>query len=109
MTLHGNEPAFTLDAARTTEIAYRLEAQRGYPSVGDQWSPGFFHAELTADQPVVLVASAEPWETMLAMPFDEAMRAERQRRSRLLKSAPPEHLWRRRRPFRAGAGGRRSS
>ena len=35
----------------------------------------------------MLVASAESWETMLAMPFDEALRAERQRRSRLLKSA----------------------
>ena len=30
MTLTGQEPAFTLDAARTTEITYRLEAQRGY-------------------------------------------------------------------------------
>jgi predicted glycogen debranching enzyme len=87
MTLCGQDAAFTLDAARTTEIVYRLEAQRGYPAVGDQWSPGFFHVELTADQPAVLVASAESWDTMLAMPFDEALRAERQRRSRLLKSA----------------------
>jgi predicted glycogen debranching enzyme len=87
MMLHGKGPAFTLDTARTTEIQFRLEAQRGYAAVGDQWSPGFFHAELTADEPVVLVASAESWETMLAMPFDEAMRAERHRRSRLLRAA----------------------
>jgi predicted glycogen debranching enzyme len=86
MTLAGRDPAFTLDAAQTTEIEFRLEAQRGYPSVGDQWSPGLFHAELTADEPAVLVASVESWETLLAMPFDEAMRAERRRRSRLLKA-----------------------
>ncbi len=87
MVLDGKEPAFTLDTARTTAISFRLESQRGYPSVGDQWSPGFFHAELTADEPVVLVASAESWETMRAMRFDEALRAERHRRSRLLKAA----------------------
>jgi predicted glycogen debranching enzyme len=87
MTLHRKEPAFTLDAVRTTEIAFRLEAQRGYSSVGDQWSPGFFLAELTADEPAALVASAESWDMMRAMPFDEALRAERRRRSRLLKAA----------------------
>ncbi len=87
MTLYGREPAFTLDTARATELRFRLESQRGYPSVGDQWSPGYFHAELTADEPVVLVASAEPWETMLTMRFDEAQRAERRRRSRLLRAA----------------------
>jgi predicted glycogen debranching enzyme len=87
MSLFGKEPAFTLDTVRTTEITFRLEAQRGHPAVGDLWSPGFFHAELTAGEPVVLVASAEQWETMQAMPFDEAMRAERHRRSRLLNAA----------------------
>ena len=35
----------------------------------------------------MLVASAESWDTMRAMSFDEALRAERQRRSRQLKSA----------------------
>ena len=55
-----------------------LEAQRGYQATGDQWSPGFFHVELTGAAPVTLVASVEPWETLLAMPFDEALRAERE-------------------------------
>ena len=75
MRLDGREPAFTLDAARTTAIHYRLESQRGYPAVGDQWSPGFFHATLSADEPVTLVASSESWETMRTMGFDEAQRA----------------------------------
>ncbi len=87
MFLNGRRPAFTLDTVRTTAITFQLESQRGYPSVGDQWSPGFFHAELTPDEPVVLVASTEPWDVALAMSFDDAMRAERRRRSRLLKTA----------------------
>ena len=43
----GRDPAFTLDAAQTTELPYRLEAQRGYESTGDMWSPGYFRVELT--------------------------------------------------------------
>ena len=87
MTLDGNSGAFTLDAARSAEILFSLEAQRGYESTGDQWSPGFFHVELTAARPVTLIASVEPWETLLAMSFDEVMRAERGRRSRLIKAS----------------------
>ena len=87
MTLDGNNAAFTLDAARSAEILFSLEAQRGYESTGDQWSPGFFHVELTAARPVTLIASVEPWETLLAMSFDEVMRAERGRRSRLIKAS----------------------
>ena len=77
MTLDGNSAAFMLDAARSAEIVFSLEAQRGYEATGDKWSPGFFHVELTAARPVTLIASVEPWETLLAMSFDEAMRAER--------------------------------
>src|SRR5271166_1759063 len=87
MTLDGNSAAFTLDAVRSAEILFSLEAQRGYESTGDQWSPGFFHVELTAARPVTLIASVEPWETLLAMSFDEALRAERGRRSRLIKAS----------------------
>lgn len=87
MTLDGNSAAFTLDAARSAEILFRLEAQRGYEATGDQWSPGFFHVELTAARPVTLIASVEPWETLLAMNFGEVLRAERGRRSRLIKAS----------------------
>ena len=87
MTLDGNGAAFTLDAARSAEILFPLEAQRGYESTGDQWSPGFFHVELTAARPVTLIASVESWETLLAMSFDEVLRAERGRRSRLIKAS----------------------
>ena len=88
MTLQ--RPGAGLHAGRRADDRDRVSGWRRSGAIrpsGDQWSPGFFHVELTADEPAVLVASAEPWETMLAMPFDEALRAERQRRSRLLKSA----------------------
>ncbi len=87
ITLHGNRAAFTLDAVRTAEILFPLEAQRGYESTGDQWSPGFFHVELTPDRPVSLIASVESWETLLAMSSDEVLQAERVRRSRLLSAS----------------------
>lgn len=87
LTMQGTGAAFTLDAARTAEILYPLEAQRGYQAIGDQWSPGFFHVEMAGAAPVTLVASVESWETLLAMSFDEARRAERERRSRLIAVA----------------------
>ena len=90
MTLHGPGAAFTLDAARTTEIHYEVEASRGYESTGDLWSPGYFRVELTAEAPVTLIASTEAWETLGALRPDEALRAERGRRARLIASAHPE-------------------
>jgi glycogen debranching enzyme len=87
LTLQGRNPAFTLDAASTDEILFRLEAQRGYESKGGFWSPGFFHAELTPDEPVTLISSVESWETMLAMNPAEALRCERGRRARLVAAA----------------------
>jgi glycogen debranching enzyme len=87
LTLLGRNPAFTLDTAQTTRIHYRLEAQRGYESTGDLWSPGYFRAELSPDEPTTLVASTESWETMLAMTPDESLRFERARRGRLISAA----------------------
>ena len=40
MTLHGRDPAFTLDAAQTTADHLPARGQRGYESTGDLWSPG---------------------------------------------------------------------
>jgi glycogen debranching enzyme len=82
----GRGPAFTLDAAMTTQLTYRLEAQRGYESSGEMWSPGYFRVELTENEPVTLVASVESWETMLALTPEEALKSERSRRGRLIAS-----------------------
>ncbi|GAC1464087.1 MAG: amylo-alpha-1,6-glucosidase [Isosphaeraceae bacterium] len=87
LTMRGRAPAFTLDAATTTQITYSLEAQRGYESLGNLWSPGYFRVELTPDEPTSLVASVEPWETMLALDPEEATRSERGRRRRMIATA----------------------
>ena len=88
--LHGDRPAFTLDGTRIPDVLYRYEESRGYDSRGSLWSPGYFRADLSADQEVTLVASTEPWETIFALSPEKYTAAERERRNRLLLSARPE-------------------
>jgi len=88
--LSGRRSAFTFDIRRFEDILYRVEEQRGYESRGDLWSPGYFRADLTPDQPVTLIASAESWETMLALQPVEAFAEEYERRERLATLAHPE-------------------
>lgn len=54
----------------------------------ERWSPGEYHVALAPDRPVVLVASAEPWELATALAPDVALAAEQERRKRLLERAP---------------------
>src|SRR6185312_13785556 len=85
--LHGPGRAFTLDTATTAKVVYMIEEQRGYESVGDFWSPGYFRVALNKDEEIALVASTESWEISGALRPDEALRAERTRRARLLGKA----------------------
>jgi glycogen debranching enzyme len=85
----GERPAFTVEEGRVAELVYRVEASRGYDTQGDLYVPGFFRVELEGDRPVTLVASAEPWETALALPPAEAAAAEQARREGLLARAGP--------------------
>jgi predicted glycogen debranching enzyme len=82
--------AFTVDRETVRSIFYRSEAERGYESQGVLWSPGYFSAELHPGQKVTLIASTEPWTTILALEADEAEMAERRRRQRLLAAAHPQ-------------------
>jgi predicted glycogen debranching enzyme len=87
LILFGPGRAFTLDTATTAKVFYLLEAQRGYESAGDLWSPGYFRVELPRDEEVALVASTEAWEVLGALRPEEALRAERTRRARLVGKA----------------------
>jgi predicted glycogen debranching enzyme len=71
------------------DIRYRVEESRGYEALGTLWAPGYFRADLAPGQSVTLVASTEPWKTVLALNPDEALAAERERRRRLLAAAHP--------------------
>jgi predicted glycogen debranching enzyme len=85
----GQSTLITNSEARR-EIFYRRESDRGYDSRGILWSPGYFVTDLLPRRSASLVASTEPWETILALTPEEARAAENERRRRLLTRALPE-------------------
>jgi predicted glycogen debranching enzyme len=87
LLIYGPGSALTLDAKGRSEVPYRMEAMRGYEAAGSLWSPGYFRADLVAGEAVTLVASAEPWDTVAALEPAHALRAEVERRRRLLSIA----------------------
>jgi predicted glycogen debranching enzyme len=87
LRVFGQRPAFTLEPRHRTQLFYRLEESRGYDSHGDLWSPGYFRADLLSGSDVALVASTESWEVIEAMTPEAVVRAEGERRERLLGAA----------------------
>lgn len=87
LMLHGGNKSLTMDGTRFHEVIYRIEESRGYAARGDLWSPGYFGVQLTPEDPVALVASAEPWDAIRAITPDYAISAETLRRKRLLTPA----------------------
>jgi predicted glycogen debranching enzyme len=91
MLLLGECSALTLDEKGAPSVPYRMEESRGYPGAGPLWSPGYFRADAKVGQDVTLVASTEPWDTLLALSPGAAAAAEHDRRERLLAiSGTPE-------------------
>lgn len=89
LTTEGSPSTLTLDGGVIREVIHRVEAGRGYDSAGQFWIPGHFSADLTQGESVTLIASAEEWETVLALTADEARQTEMLRRQRLLEEAVP--------------------
>ena len=89
LMLYGERAALTLDEKGAPEVPYDMERRRGYAFVGSLWSPGYFRADLLEGHDVTLVASTEPWESILAFTPYAAAEAERERRRRLLAIAGP--------------------
>ncbi|HEV8472533.1 MAG TPA: amylo-alpha-1,6-glucosidase [Methylomirabilota bacterium] len=88
LLLHGEHPAFTVEARRIEQVLYRVERSRGYAATGTLWSPGFFRATLAPGKEATLIASTESWEVMTALSPQGAQDAERERRRRLVVAAP---------------------
>jgi predicted glycogen debranching enzyme len=88
LTTYGARTAFTIERRYLREMLFRIEESRGYESVGDLWSPGYFRFDLAPGKDATVVASTEDWKTVCAMPPDEAFAAENVRRERLLSTAP---------------------
>jgi len=89
LQIHGHRAALTLDEVGAATVSYAMEELRGYESVGSLWSPGYFRVDLNHDQPVTLIASTEPWESIEALSPEHAAQAEVERRRHLLEIAGP--------------------
>lgn len=90
LRLLGEDAALTLKRGFVRDLHYRIEARRGYDSQGVLWSPGYFTTELAVERTATLIASSEDWATIEALAPEEALPAERERRERLLLTAPPK-------------------
>ena len=86
----GGNPRFIHDGGSRREVLYPKEAERGYESRGLLWSPGYFCLTLHPRKDVTLIASTEPWSTILALEPEEALKFYHQRRQRLVAAAHPQ-------------------
>jgi predicted glycogen debranching enzyme len=87
LRVHGLPATFVNEHAAAAEVHYREEGGRGYDSRGGLWSPGHFEMELKGEERASLVASTEPWETVLALGPEQVLRFEGDRRRHLLAKA----------------------
>jgi predicted glycogen debranching enzyme len=87
LTLEGERAALTLDERAHNAVPYEMELARGYDSVGTLWSPGYFRVDLLPGHQITLIASTEPWDTILALRPVQAIETEYDRRRRLLAIA----------------------
>jgi predicted glycogen debranching enzyme len=85
--LRDHQSSFTLHPEETKDVPYTLEQQRGYASVSDTWSPGYFKLDLAEGERATFIASTHPAAELDALATDEAMNAEMTRRTRLLSAA----------------------
>lgn len=89
LMMEGQRAKFTLESKMLKSIFYRIEARRGYESIGDLWSPGYFKVDLQPGEQATLIASTESWETIHALTPRDASQAEQERRNQLLYAAVP--------------------
>jgi predicted glycogen debranching enzyme len=89
LVLSGEKSAFTYDGGTRREIYYPKEAERGYPSRGSLWSPGYFSVHLDSCREATLIASTEWWSTMLALTPEEALGFYHERHRRLIHLGAP--------------------
>jgi predicted glycogen debranching enzyme len=90
LVLKGEHSVFTYDGGSRREIVYPKEAERGYPSRGLLWNPGFFSVQIPPRREATLIASTEWWNTMMALSPEEALGFYHDRHRRLISLAPPE-------------------
>lgn len=83
---------FRHDGGSVLEVSYQHEAERGYRSRGQLWSPGYFLAQLNTHHPVTMIASTESWDTLQALQPKIARAYELERRQHLIAIAGNDAL-----------------
>jgi predicted glycogen debranching enzyme len=89
LKIYGLRATFALDGGKLEDVYYRAEDRRGYPHIGELWSPGYFSVDISRESSATLVGSTESWETIRALVPEDAQAAEHERRERLLATAAP--------------------
>ena len=89
MTIEGAQMPLTLDGGARRDLFYPVEAERGYDSRGSLWTPGFFSGPLHQGQAITFAAATESWQRIEALPPDDVLKFERERRRRLVRMAHP--------------------
>ena len=89
LVLEGDEAQFTYLGGCRREIFYQKEADRGSPSRGSLWCPGYFCVTLRPRRNATLIASTESWHNMLALTAEEAVTFYHDRHRRLISLADP--------------------
>jgi predicted glycogen debranching enzyme len=72
---------------RSSSVFYEIEKSRGYDSVEDLLTPGYFAHDLKVGEEVSLLFSTEPWE-LLDRGGEAVIAAEKQRLQKLMTLAP---------------------
>ena len=90
LAIEGESGAFTFEEKEAGEIFFALESGRGYHSLENLWSPGYFSVDLVQGGYAALTASTESWETVSVLSPDRAVEMEKERRLRLLSLADPK-------------------
>jgi len=88
MALRPGAGIFVVHDVIDRDVYYRIERERGYHDVEEQFSPGVFSVDVAPGTSVAFVASLESWET-LEFGADPIIEAERHRIEGLLARADP--------------------
>ncbi len=87
LLVHGRDWSFSGGHAKIDKVFFRAEQQRGYEAFGELCSFGWFEAEVCRNEPMTLIASTEPWESITEMTPQENYAEEFSRRQRLASRA----------------------
>lgn len=78
---------FTSEDHVLENVYYRVEAERGYESIGNQRSAGYFTTTLHKGESICFLASSERKEILTSVQIHEAYSSEKERRKILLLNA----------------------